>query len=127
MHSSRMHTACTSSCLRSLHQATPWTRHPPRTRHPLGPGTSPGPDPPVNRMTDRCKHITLPQTSFVGSNVTVVLLLLLTESFNVAVFTVYLVLINVNDLFTLTHFHLFQLDINSKYTYHVSADMMLNL
>ena len=23
--------------------------------------------PPVNRMTDRCKNITLPQTSFVGS------------------------------------------------------------
>ena len=24
--------------------------------------------PPVNRMTDRCKNITLPQTSFAGSN-----------------------------------------------------------
>ena len=23
-------------------------------------------DPPVNRMTDRCKNITLPQTSFAG-------------------------------------------------------------
>ena len=36
---------------------------------------------------------------------------LLTESFDVAVFTVYLVLMNVNDLFTLIHFQLFQLDI----------------
>ena len=24
-------------------------------------------DPPVNRMTDRCKNITLPQTAFAGS------------------------------------------------------------
>ena len=33
------------------------------------PGTPPGPDqvpPPVNRMTDACKLITLPQTSFAG-------------------------------------------------------------
>ena len=34
------------------------TRHPP-----LGPGT-----PPVNRITDTCKNITLPQTSFAGGN-----------------------------------------------------------
>ena len=26
------------------------------------------PPPPVNRLTDRCKNITLPQTSFVGNN-----------------------------------------------------------
>ena len=26
------------------------------------------PHPPVNRMTDRCKNITLPQTSFAGGN-----------------------------------------------------------
>ena len=26
------------------------------------------PPPPVNRMTDRCKIITLPQTSFAGGN-----------------------------------------------------------
>ena len=51
---------------------------------------------------------------------------LLTESFDVAVFTVYSVLMNVNDLFTLTHFHLFQLDIYSKYMYHISADSMYN-
>ena len=31
------------------------------TRHPPGPGT-----PAVNRMADRCKNITLPQTSFAG-------------------------------------------------------------
>ena len=54
MHSSRVHTARSSSRPGGvLHQA-----HPPRTRHP----------PPVDRITDRCKHITLPQTSFVGCN-----------------------------------------------------------
>ena len=30
-------------------------------------GTCPG-TPPVNRMTDRCKNITLPQTSFADGN-----------------------------------------------------------
>ena len=30
--------------------------------------TCPGTPPPVNRMTDRCKNITLPQTSFAGDN-----------------------------------------------------------
>ena len=30
-------------------------------------GTCPG-IPPVNKMTDRCKNITLPQTSFAGGN-----------------------------------------------------------
>ena len=36
-----------------------------------GGGTCPGNPPPVNRMTDRCKNITLPQTSFAGGkNVT---------------------------------------------------------
>ena len=54
------------------------------------------------------------------TNVTVQYFSLLTESFDVAVFTVYSVSMNVNDLFTLTHFHLFQLDINSKYTYNDS-------
>ena len=56
------------------------TRRPPRTRHPPGPGTpqdQTAPQgtrpldqahPPVNRMTDRCKHITLPQTSFADGN-----------------------------------------------------------
>ena len=33
---------------------------------------------------------------------------------------------NVNDLFTLTHFHLFQIDVNSKYMYNFSADLVLN-
>ena len=38
--------------------------------HPPNPlGTPPGHAcPPVNRMTDRCKNITLPQTSFAGDN-----------------------------------------------------------
>ena len=62
MHSSTMRTALSSGCLGGLHQThPPGTRHPPepapRTRHP---------PPVVDRMTDRCKHITLPQTSFGG-------------------------------------------------------------
>ena len=31
-------------------------------------GKTPSPSPPVNRMTHRCKNITLPQTSFAGGN-----------------------------------------------------------
>ena len=34
--------------------------------HPMGGGWDPFI--PVNRMTDRCKNITLPQTSFAGGN-----------------------------------------------------------
>ena len=79
-----------------LHQATPpeqippqpgadkpWERTPPpgadtprpetpRSRHPPGPDTpweqnpSQEQSPPVNRITDACKNITLPQTSFAG-------------------------------------------------------------
>ena len=57
------------------HTTTPKRRHPPRTRPPgagtpLGAGTPPTREqasiPPVNRMTNRCKNITLPQTSFAG-------------------------------------------------------------
>ena len=66
MHSSRMRTVRSSSRPGEggLHQAPLWTRHtpsgsdPPRTRHPRDRHP-----PPVDRMTDRCKHITLPQTS----------------------------------------------------------------
>ena len=98
MHSTRMHTAHSSSHLGGLHQATPQdqtspgTRHPPGpdtpqdqtpwTRHPLGPGTPWDQAPPRTRppgpdllrpgtpcgQTHTCKHITLPQTSFAGSN-----------------------------------------------------------
>ena len=47
------------------------TRHPPGTSPPPPPPGAdlpPGPatPPPVNRMTDRCKNTTLPQTSFTG-------------------------------------------------------------
>ena len=62
-----------------LHQAPPRDQEPPQDQTPLGPGTPPGSDPPrgpdflfglgtppVNRMADRCKNITLPQTSFAG-------------------------------------------------------------
>ena len=59
-------------------------------------------------------------------SVTVVVVSLLTEKLDVAVFTVYSVLMNVNNLFTLIHSHLFQLDINSKYIYHFFAYSMLN-
>ena len=52
-------------------------------------------------------------------NVTVVeFFLLLTESFDVTAFTVYSVLMSVNDLFTLIHLHLFQ------NMYYVSTDSM---
>ena len=63
MHSSRMRTTCTSSRPGGSPQGTPRADTPPWTRHPPGPGI-----PPVNRMTDRCKNITLPQTSFAGGN-----------------------------------------------------------
>ena len=46
-----MRTARSSSRPGGIHQAPP------------GPGT-----PLVNRMTNRCKNITLPQTSFAGGN-----------------------------------------------------------
>ena len=59
-----------------LHPAPPWEQAPPpEGPDPLGPGPPgtrhhPGTRhlPPVDRMTDRCKHITLPQTSFAGGN-----------------------------------------------------------
>ena len=55
--------------------AAPWDQAPPWSRHPLGPDPPgsrhprprPG-TPPVNRMTNRCKNITLRQTSFAGGN-----------------------------------------------------------
>ena len=48
-------------------------RHRNRTETPrknMGPETRSDmiPPPPMNRMTDRCKNITLPQTSFAGGN-----------------------------------------------------------
>ena len=58
-----------------LGPGTPQDRAPPWDQVPLpGPGTSLGPGtptlqeqaPPVNRMTNRCKNITFPQTSFAG-------------------------------------------------------------
>ena len=82
-----MRTARSSSrMVGGLHQAPPSprsrqspSRHlpgagnlPPGSRHPPGAGTPqdqtlPGPGtPPVNRITNRCKSITLPQTSFAG-------------------------------------------------------------
>ena len=44
---------------------TPWDQAPPRTRHTLPRDQA---HPPVNRITDTCKNITLPQTSFAGGN-----------------------------------------------------------
>ena len=94
MHSSRMRIGRSSSHLGGLHQA-PWEQAPPRDQtlplsipprtRPPPPDQAPAPDqaplgpdpprpgtpqdqapPPVNRMTNRCKNITLPQTSFAG-------------------------------------------------------------
>ena len=63
MHFSRMRTG------RSSGRPGGVSTKPPRdqTHTPLPP---PGPDTPssVNRMTNRCKNITLPQTSFAGGN-----------------------------------------------------------
>ena len=47
---------------------SPLGTRPPRTRQPPGDQT-----PPVDRMTDRCKHITLPQTSFAGGKNSLIL------------------------------------------------------
>ena len=76
MHSSRMHTACSSSRPGGLYQAPPRDQAPPgadppdqappREQTPL-PRDQATP-PPVNRMTDRCKNITFPHTSFAGGN-----------------------------------------------------------
>ena len=83
MHSSMMHTGRGGSGTSqpqeqtppeqtSQDQVPPETRHPPQDQVPpqdqAPPGTRhpPEADPPVDRMTDRCKNITLPQTSFAG-------------------------------------------------------------
>ena len=59
-----MRTARSSSRLGGLHQASPRDQAPlDHAPLPPGPGTPPHP---MNRMTDRCKNITLPQTSFAG-------------------------------------------------------------
>ena len=81
MHSSRMHTARSKrrpGGLGGLQQAPPVKKNTPRRKHPLGrkhtPQTKHPPGgstpwrkhPPVTRMTNRCKNITLPQTSIAG-------------------------------------------------------------
>ena len=79
MHSSRMRTARSSGRPGGSPPGTPpWERHLPSEQAPLGadppeqtpPGTRhpPGSRPPLNRMTNRCKNITLPRTSFAGGN-----------------------------------------------------------
>ena len=78
MHSNRMRTARSSNRPGGFHQETPpgsrlpREQTPPAARHAGIPpamlaGIPPTP-PPMNRMTDRCKNITLPQTSFAGGN-----------------------------------------------------------
>ena len=87
MHSRRLRTARSSSHPGGLHQAPPWEQTPPEkqtpweqtpckacwdtTCHECWDSTPPcnacwDSTPPVKRMTNRCKNITLPQTSFVG-------------------------------------------------------------
>ena len=70
MHSSRMRTSRSSSCLGGLRQAPPRSSPPgpgtPRNRHPpSGAGIPPWDQAPPYGQTHTCKHITLPQTSFV--------------------------------------------------------------
>ena len=77
MHSSRMRTTClltvSHSAQGGLHpkgSAQPPGCRPPQMQTPWM-QTPPGCTPPplrVNRMTDRCRNITLPQTSFAGGN-----------------------------------------------------------
>ena len=52
-----------SSTRAPQNQAPPRDQAPRLVPDPLGPDI-----PPVDRMTDRCKHITLPQTLFAGGN-----------------------------------------------------------
>ena len=61
---------------KTMHTPPGKTMHAPpeKTMHPLGKATHAPPEqprtppPPVNRMTNWCKNITLPQTSFAGGN-----------------------------------------------------------
>ena len=67
MHSSRMRTARSSSHPGVLHQATPPGADPDARHAGIPPAIHAGiAHPPVNRMTNRCKNITLPQASFAG-------------------------------------------------------------
>ena len=72
MHSSRMRTARSSSRPGGVSISPPRTRHPPQSRHPPPEQTPPRDQapplppprsrhPPVDRMTDTCENITLPQ------------------------------------------------------------------
>ena len=86
MHSSRMRTTRSSSCPGGSPPGTsreqtppgadppPPQSRPPTARHAgIPPAMHAGmPPPPVNRMTDRCKNITLPQTSFAGGKNSIV-------------------------------------------------------
>ena len=66
-----MHTlppGATTYTPRSNHACPPGaTMHTPPQEQPCPPWSNHD-TPPVNRMTNRCKNITLPQTSFAGSN-----------------------------------------------------------
>ena len=50
--------------------------HAPGSNHACPPREQPRTPPPVNGMTNRCKNITLPQTSFAGGNNMIVVLVL---------------------------------------------------
>ena len=69
MHSSRMRTACSSSRpgggVGGSPTGTPQEEASPKRKHPPPRGSTP---PLVNRMTNRCKNITLAKTSFADGN-----------------------------------------------------------
>ena len=75
VHSSRMRTARLLTISRSIQCISGWGSATRGGLHVWGEGLHPGgvinpggswADPLVNRMTDSCKNITLPQTSFAG-------------------------------------------------------------
>ena len=51
----------------TMHAPLEQPHTPPRSNHTCPPGSN-HVHPPVNRMTNRCKNITLPQTSFAGGD-----------------------------------------------------------
>ena len=66
----RMPPGATTHAPREQPRMTPWEQPhmSPGSNHAHPPGETTHAPPPVNRMINRCKNITLPQTSFAGGN-----------------------------------------------------------